>query len=814
MPSASDIASQITQGLLVTEPNLDTSIGTPLRKVIDQFSSQLSSAYVNQYFINNQYDISSLTGTSLDDFVNEFGFTRFPATRASGVVTFTTPSPATQAISIQAGTTVSTNSSPVVKFTVITTSTLSLGSVSVDVPVVATVAGSTGNVEANQINAITTPLNGITAVTNTSATSGGNDAESDQSLINRFKNTVFRNLAGTVSQYLGTALENPNTTAANVIGAYKVWDEQLQVINGTGQSEVQSAKYIYDQNYVFGPSISGGDLLTPNVNYTINPNTYALSAPSTSSPDNFAVSSVTNATATYTGTRYYRIAWGNETGISSASSSVSVDIASAGSAAELTWVARAGAQWVYIYEGSVSGSETLVAIVPATASGWNDEGISSAAISNITQSNPSTVTTSSPHGLVTGEQATISGVEGATQANGNWTVTVINATNFQITANVTSAYTSGGSVGPTSYGQAQPSTNTSGYAPTVTSIDAKNFPDGIYEFQFDYTPICSRNDPANGVINKVDIYVAGNDIQQATQTIPFTTNIAFNNSTTSPYYVQNFKRPDGSNPVSGNYFIPLGFTPVTELPSQISIASSGGTPVTSSSYQTIGGILVSTDQGQASDVGAQTYYLGVDYWLVNDITAQGGTAHSYSGIEFTTSPVSAPALPPANSLINLSYDYNALPSEIETALQGWRMITSDVWVHQAILIYFVVNLVVVLGSGSTISSVQSLVESAIQAVFNSIGFDGIVSTSAILSAVGPVPGIQSVRFATSADDASNYAIQEFTSAGALVETYSTNSGTVGSISRATDIRLNDDTLPVLNGVNLILRAANTFQNGA
>lgn len=65
-------------------------------------------------------------------------------------------------------------------------------------------------------------------------------------------------------------------------------------------------------------------------------------------------------------------------------------------------------------------------------------------ISTVTTANPGVVTTSAPHGLVTGDIVTIASVGGATQANGTWPVTVVDTTHFQIPVNVTGTYTSGG----------------------------------------------------------------------------------------------------------------------------------------------------------------------------------------------------------------------------------------------------------------------------------------------------------------------------------------------------------------------------------
>ena len=69
-------------------------------------------------------------------------------------------------------------------------------------------------------------------------------------------------------------------------------------------------------------------------------------------------------------------------------------------------------------------------------------------ISNVTNSTTSTVTTSSAHGFGVGDPVTISGVGGATDANGSWVVaSVPSTTTFTLTFNKAPGnYTSGGSV--------------------------------------------------------------------------------------------------------------------------------------------------------------------------------------------------------------------------------------------------------------------------------------------------------------------------------------------------------------------------------
>jgi hypothetical protein len=68
-------------------------------------------------------------------------------------------------------------------------------------------------------------------------------------------------------------------------------------------------------------------------------------------------------------------------------------------------------------------------------------------VTSATFSNPIQVTTATPHGLVNNQQVGVYGVQGNTAANGGWTVTVINQTQFNLNGSVGNAnYVSGGLV--------------------------------------------------------------------------------------------------------------------------------------------------------------------------------------------------------------------------------------------------------------------------------------------------------------------------------------------------------------------------------
>jgi uncharacterized phage protein gp47/JayE len=283
MPSAADIASNMIAALQVSIPNLDTSIGTPLRHVLDSLSEQIAEAYTDGYLINYQYDIDSKVGGDLDDFCSLFGITRIPAQRATGVVTFSRPSDANTLatiVTIPPGSQEIAMTNPIVYCQTTVSAIMNVNDSTANVPVQAVVAGSQGNVPAGLLNTIASALSGITSCTNTSALTGGQDRESDTDLRTRFKQTVFRSLAGTSAMYQAIAQsvpQNPTTASTfavkftNIIGSSKRWQEQLQVVSGTATSTVTNAAYIFPDNVFCAVDLSSGVFLNQETDFSFAP---------------------------------------------------------------------------------------------------------------------------------------------------------------------------------------------------------------------------------------------------------------------------------------------------------------------------------------------------------------------------------------------------------------------------------------------------------------------------------------------------------------------------------------------------------------
>jgi uncharacterized phage protein gp47/JayE len=270
MPSQSDITTQICAALAISEPDLDTAVGSVTRNIIDAVASAISDASLDSQLLTYQYDIYSMTGSDLDAFVQLFGLSRYPAARSTGLLTFSRGT-STDVISVPINTQVASTDGTVTVQTLAAV-ILSVGVSTASVVAQAVVAGPAGNVAAGTFTQLQTAVSEINGVTNPQAFTGGSNQETDSQLQARWVATVFRNMAGTSQMFLGLALNNSACTAANVVGPQTRWTEQLQIEGGAATSTVSDAQYIYPAGQMAGNDISDGDIAAPGVQYTWNYN--------------------------------------------------------------------------------------------------------------------------------------------------------------------------------------------------------------------------------------------------------------------------------------------------------------------------------------------------------------------------------------------------------------------------------------------------------------------------------------------------------------------------------------------------------------
>lgn len=264
---------------------------------------------------------------------------------------------------------------------------------------------------------------------------------------------------------------------------------------------------------------------------------------------------------------------------------------------------------------------------------------------------------------------------------------------------------------------------------------------GIYYFEHAYLSQNSRNVFTNDlqILNKVDLYISGEDVQVAKDAliappVSGSNNTVFVNDSNSKFFVENFIRDfDGSAPRVGNSFIQLIWTPVISIPSSITI-------------------------------GNATYVENQDYYLIRDISNLRNSSRARDGIECNSNMASAIN----GSRFVIEYGFNRLPIMINQIAEQHKQTTQDVLVHSANLRYFNVNLVVMYDVGTIKEIVDDSIRAALNSFFTNLNFGSIIQMSDITSVVHGVIGVDNVRIATIQDDPINFGVQEVNSEGEVL----------------------------------------------
>ena len=272
--TAREVENDIVNTLKITAPGLSNGIGTPERKIISAVAEAISESYLDNYVATQQWDIDTLAGQELEQFVNLFGFGRLLGRHAVGTITFTTTFAATENIIIPAGTQAYAGATPTrgeIYFATTTAGIIPKGQFTTEVPAQATVAGLAGNVGSGGITGFVAQF-GITGIANNSPFSGGLDAESDTALRERFRRTVLRNVAGTADFYRNICLMHQNVSKVNVIGPISRWQEQLQVQSGAATSTITAdiSKYSWPRSSIVSQNLGqeAEKFYTESLHYT------------------------------------------------------------------------------------------------------------------------------------------------------------------------------------------------------------------------------------------------------------------------------------------------------------------------------------------------------------------------------------------------------------------------------------------------------------------------------------------------------------------------------------------------------------------
>jgi len=205
-----EIVQSIANYILAKRSDIDVKPASLISDVvIEPVASQIEQVYFRIYNIALSLSVLTATGSQLDALAQNVGLTRNPAVKATGYVTFyrNTPDPSND-YPIPIGTRVSTvgyyMQAPVY-FKTTEAVTLKAGQTEVLAPVECEQAGTVGNVLANKIVVINTPVNGITGVTNDEAFTNGAETETDTDFRKRIVETALGNDSGTEASLKKTA---------------------------------------------------------------------------------------------------------------------------------------------------------------------------------------------------------------------------------------------------------------------------------------------------------------------------------------------------------------------------------------------------------------------------------------------------------------------------------------------------------------------------------------------------------------------------------------------------------------------------------
>lgn len=702
--SQTQLAEQMVAQIRLLKPTISAEVGTPERLIFDTVAGAIAENSIDLVGLREALNIDSKFGSNLTNFLSLFGFERQRATQATGFVRFQRNDPTPVNIVIPSGVILKSHISKstdgiLPEFITTSTVTLRVGETETGlVPVIAKNPGSNGNVPAEAITIMSfAPVLGITSVTNPSATTGGTDQEDDNSLKARFKNTVFRNLAGTEDQFLALCIATAFSTKANVIGPISKYQEYIQVPNNNDQSSYpfgggeSFAGYPYPI-MVRGSGVNGSTTVTVPSTIGIKPGEPIEVFKSEDNPIIAASGTVESIKST------------TELVISKKLSST----------VEGGWVFVG--EWKPYYETLVNKWTTALSTNPFAKEIWHNLPVF---ISNITSG--------------------ISKFFFREDVDFNFNYPPL------LQGDTLRAMIDGTGVDPRTdaIGKNQPNvTFTNVYLGSEEAIKAVS-PSDVVLFEYAYTSSASRNSILHNVTNAVDVYIDGTN-EQATSTIftaPLSGNSqAFIDNPVSMYYYENYRR-DGEpskRPIEGNILTPLFSQPVLGIPKQITIGSN-------KYYLGVHYWLVKDVSNYGGTIRARD---GIE-WSATIPGDRGGPEEGvpteekpepeYTGERF--SEIFSPTL-----LEIEPYFYDQNIEDLQAALEANRQITTDVLAHKARQRFFKLDITVVYSPQATPPTVNNAIHEAIETFFANQFFGNVIRLSDLLAQIHNVAGVQNVRW--------------------------------------------------------------------
>lgn len=164
-------------------------------------AGEIYNAEVNMQWLKRQMFSATASGEYLDYLASQRGLKRKQATKAQGEITFFITSPKDHAVIIPKGTVVATADSEPLRFVTTEDEEISEGNVLVSVYAEAEKAGADGNIETNKaVIAVSVPAE-VESVANRVRFTDGANAENDDDLRERIRNSYRNQSNGTNAAY-------------------------------------------------------------------------------------------------------------------------------------------------------------------------------------------------------------------------------------------------------------------------------------------------------------------------------------------------------------------------------------------------------------------------------------------------------------------------------------------------------------------------------------------------------------------------------------------------------------------------------------
>ena len=659
LTTAAQYEDQLVTALNQIDPQINTMVGSPIRKVLESVARQAAAISVNQTALADPWDLDAKSGTQLDAFASFLGFGRRQGRKAQVSVEFYLTAPATSMVNIPQGLTVSDG---VHLFQTLQSASIPVLSQTVSVACEAASTGAAYNVQAYTITTVGSGLTGSQTVScqNPQAAAGGTDPETDSQLRARIKATFLRNLAGTADAYKNIALNVGNTGRVTVLGPQNVWYEQ-ETLETTAEglgftSNIPCSKYTYPGSGILSREGASWD----NSQFTMstsNPPQVSITPTDGLNLDDLSGSSLDAA--------------GQAIGL----------LRNTGSQAE------GAAVIAFLYPQP--SSYTLPAGTVLSFEGNQYKTLAS-----------STIASQDYSGAPVPIQAVNTGTE---------TVPVGSILALPNRPQFTAQCTTEIQGGATPWSDSEYRTQLEDYYAQNLGLSAGD----VVWYQHSYCSVDSRNEPAENVLNRVDVYSDGQNIRLQT----LMGQAAFTQADSS--LCSSLWDENGGHPVEGQMLLHIPTAPVMGAPSSITV--DGAT------------------------------YTAADYTLYKTQGNTRGSIQEESWLGWNPGS----SLPVSGSFWTGEFPVNQVVSTTQTLLENNKQIGTDVLAHEAHTVGLTVNLLVELESGVNPQTTYASIVSALSDYVDSLSYGDWVRVNQLVKTVLSVSGVQDCQLNTQSGNSIN-----------------------------------------------------------